>query len=414
MSESFISPDYSSSAGSSFQFLGAKFQSSPGAFNANVAGAFSPQQSVLSYANVKELYYSTGGLQLGRKKFDWSLLDDHWHLGFVQPQFRWDPLVPESQGLTGIFWTIGNDDQTHPMGLRLFVSDLYLPDQGASYQLQNGSFQSVNPWFQQMPTQIQFDASGKVVNHLNWDVQIPDTSKVVLRPSAMAQYFYGHEHKDLYAAASVGYKPSNQLLMAVNSGTLPTPQTDVTIVPEVYNHTVGAIDIRQSFQSWYLGMSALVENPASPESLPSNLNYRVYNSRQMYSPTVGIKTSGLEISVSYLDIEGQSDFVSGPQSQVLAPYLPQQIGFGSAVQLEASYVFGRRFLPGLKLSSTYLQGAQDDFALWNSSARYKISRQWSVDGSVLLVRAAASSATASLFQQFQNNDMTTMGVNYAF
>ena len=182
----------------------------------------------------------------------------------------------------------------------------------------------------------------------------------------------------------------------------------------MYNHTVGAIDLRYTYHSVYFGASFITENPTTPENIPVNLNYRLYNARQMYSPTVGYKASGFEASLSYLDIEGQSDFATGPQSQVLSNYLPQQIGFGSAWQAEGSFTFGRRFLPGLKLSSSYIQGVNDDFALWNNSAHWKLTHQWSLDGSVLLVRANAGSTTASLFQQFQNNDMVTLGANYAF
>jgi len=421
--ESFISPDFNTAAGSNFQFVGAKYNNIPQAgadtesrnLNVEFSGVFSPEQTTMSYFNVSQIYLDGGwGVQIGRKKNDWSLLDEQWHLGFFQPDLRWNPLLPESQGLTGFFLTLKNDNVKSPMGVRFFGSFLFLPDQGAGYQVTKGSFQSVNPWFPQMPSQIQFDSAGTVVNQINWNVQTPEISKVIFNPSYMSQVFYGQEHRDLYAAATLGYKPSNQFLMAVNSATLPTATTMVNIYPEVYYHTVGAVDLRYSASSYYVGVSMISEKPSTPEQLPADVNYRVYNSRQIYSPTLGMQGRGFEASLSYLDIEGVSDFTTGPQSTVIGNYLPQQIGFGNAWQGQVSYTFGRSFLPGLKLSSTYIQGASDDFALWNSTALYKLTRQWSLSGSVMLVRAEATSTTASLFQQFQNNDLATVGANYAF
>ncbi len=418
-SESFISPNFNSKSENNFGFVGAKYNNidaSKGApiLQADISGLFSPQQPVMSYLNVNQFFIDAWGLQFGRKRANWSLLDEEWHLGFFQPQFRWNALLPESQGLTGFFLSLRNEDKQHPMGIRFFGSFLYLPDQSSSYQIKNGDFQSVNPWFPQMPSQIQFDGLGSVTNKLNWSIQTPETTKVLFNSSYMTQLYYGREHKNFYLAASAGYKPSNQLLMAVDSATLSTGQTNVTIYPEIYYHTVGAIDLRYSFTSLYYGISFLSEKPSEPESIPSQLNYRIYNSKQMYSPILGFKGGSFEASLSYLDVEGKSDFVTGPQSEVLANYLPQQTGYGNAWQAQISYTFGRQFLPGLKLSSTYLQGANDDFALWNSTGRYQLNKQWSLDGSVLLVRAESSSVTASLFQQYQNNDLVTLGANYAF
>jgi len=322
-------------------------------------------------------------------------------------------LLPDSQGLTGFFLTLKNNNSQKPMGLRFFGSFVFVPNQGPNYLIANGSFQSVNPWFQQMPTQIQF-GNGPVINQLNWNVQTPDTTSILFNPSYLMQAYMGEEKKDFYVSLSGGYAPSNQLLMAVNSATLPTPQTNVSIYPELYYHTLAALDLRYSPQPFYMGLGVLTERPSSPEEMPNNLNYRVYNSRQVYSPSIGFRTNSFEASISYLDIEGQSDLVVGPQSQYLSAYLPQQLGYGNAYQGQVAYTFGKRFLPGLRLSSSYIMGQNDDFALWNTMAHYDISKIWSVDGSVLLVRADANSTTASLFQEYANNSMVNLGVHYAF
>jgi hypothetical protein len=414
--DSFISPNYNATTDKNFGFFGARYVDldphKDFGVKAQISGLFSPDDPTLSYLNVRQLYFQGWGLTFGRKLNDWSLLDEQWHLGFFQPQFQWNPLLPESQGLTGFFLDLNDGDKKSPLGVRLFGSFLFIPNQNAGYQIQNGQFQAVNPWFQQMPTQIQFQGGSGVTNAIDWNIQTPDTSKVVFNPSYMAQAYYGREEQGLYLSATAGYKPSNQLLMAVTSVTTPNAVTNITVDPLVYYHTVEAMDVR--YKPGAFGVGLMNETPTAPESIPTNLNYRVYNARQLVSPYVGVRAQGFDGSISYLQIQGSSDIVQGTQSQYLANYLPQQIGYGNAWRTDLSYVFGRQFLPGLKLVSSYMQGVNDDFELWSAAANYRINRHWAVNAGVMLVQADPTSTTASLFQQFQNNNLVSMGASYGF
>jgi hypothetical protein len=417
--DSYFNPNYHSTTDRNFDFIGGKIvymdPHQDMGLKAQVSGMYSPEDPTLSYLNVRQLYFQGWGLSIGRKLNDWSILDEQWHLGFFQPQFQWNPLLPESQGLTGLFIDLNDGDKKSPLGVRLFSSIIYIPNQNAGYQIQNGQFQSVNPWFQQMPTQIQFQGANSVTNTIDWNIQTPDTSQVVFNPSYMAQFYYGREDQGFYFATSAGYKPSNQLLMAVSTATTPGTTTNITVDPVVYYHTVESMDMRYKPNAFYGGVGFMNETPSAPESMPAaDLNYRIYNARQLLSPYLGVKAFGFDGSVSYLSIQGNSDMVQGNQAQYLSNYLPQQIGYGNAVRTDLSYVFGRHFLPGLKLTSSYMQGVNDDFELWSMAANYRLTRHWAVNGSLMMVEADPTSTTASLFQQFQNNNLVSMGASYGF
>ena len=147
---SFISSDYDSSP-KNFAFLGVSLRSNekqPDLFMINASGFYVPNSAPLSYLNVREMYFifsatESSKIYLGRKLINWSALDSDFNLGFFQPQFRWNSLQPENQGLFGFFW----DHQNADWGTTLFASHLYLPDQAASYEIKDGKFEESNPFF---------------------------------------------------------------------------------------------------------------------------------------------------------------------------------------------------------------------------------------------------------------------------
>ena len=79
----------------------------------NLAGAYAVGYPLMSYLNFKEFFInakldSTSGqasqIIFGRRLHLWSEAEEEWNLGIFQPQFRWNPIRPSQQGLTGLFW----------------------------------------------------------------------------------------------------------------------------------------------------------------------------------------------------------------------------------------------------------------------------------------------------------------------
>ena len=109
---SFISPDYENTQTSTFGFFGAtikSYKSENDVFKINLTGMYAVGHPVLSYMNLREIYFTysideSSNMHIGRKINVWSEVDRRWHLGFFQPEFRWNSLSPETQGLTGLFW----------------------------------------------------------------------------------------------------------------------------------------------------------------------------------------------------------------------------------------------------------------------------------------------------------------------
>lgn len=415
--DSFVSPDYGATADKSFSFIGAKFKNLnkvEGETQVEISGIFSPAAPILSYLNVAQFYTQNNGLIFGRKKQNWSLLDEQWHLGFFQPQFRWNPLTPETQGLTGFFYDLNNEDKNLPIGMRFFASFLFLPDQGPNFQIKNGQFESINPWFPNLPTAVQIDTAGQVVNRINWELQKPEVSDVVYNSSYAGQLYLGNEDKGLYLSSSLAYMPSNQFMMGVDLNVPPNATINVLVRPTIYYHTVASLDGRYSFENMYFGVSALDERPKTPD-LQTNLTYRIFGETEMISPYIGFKFRSLNLQLSYLSVQQGSDQFVGPRaSNQLVSVLPVRLEFKDASRVDFAMFIPIARNQNIKIKTTYLQGVADDFALWTSGLDYQIDRQWKTTASMIFVRADSHALTAPLFQQYANNDAITIGASYVF
>ena len=103
---SLISKDYELSP-KTFLFAGVHVRSDRSlsdSFNLDMSAKFVVGNSVLNYVNIRELYSKfrigeQSELNVGRKLMNWSAIDNIWNLGVIQPQFKWNPLNPQNQGL---------------------------------------------------------------------------------------------------------------------------------------------------------------------------------------------------------------------------------------------------------------------------------------------------------------------------
>jgi hypothetical protein len=421
--ESFINPNFRSGNSNNFSFFGASVENvdlkKENQLMINANGDFSPDVPFLSYLNIKELYLTTwGGLSFGRKLYHWSDLDERWHLGFYQPQFRWNPLLPQSQGLTGIFLDLPAEGiTTFPLGLQLFGSFLFVPDQGAGYQLQNGQFSSQNPFFSQLPTQVQILTGDRVTttNQTAYNLHLPDQSQVVFNSSFAAQVYAGERDHGLYFQSAFAYKPANSLAVAANTASTANNTTNIDLYPEVFDQTLVSADLHLSLKNFRFGFGAMTETPSSflsSNNIPSNVTYRQFQARSLWSPYIEWHDSGLSAMLSYLDVQSTQDPAAGAQAQYLGTFLPQQMNFLSAAKAEAGYdgAFGRSRGWGLKFS--YLQGTEQDFSMATTEAFWKISRLWTLNAFSNLIENTPSTTDPTIFQNYINNNEVGLGVRY--
>lgn len=92
--------------------------------------------------NLQSTKFKKSTLIFGRKKINWSLLEEDWKLGLLGSNFQVNPLRPETQGLLGVFYKYAISDFL----LRLFVSPIFLPNQSGTVDVRDGKIHIYNRW----------------------------------------------------------------------------------------------------------------------------------------------------------------------------------------------------------------------------------------------------------------------------
>jgi hypothetical protein len=323
---------------------------------ANLKGSFAFQNSSMSSLNISQLYVHEWGLAVGRKLQDWSHADEAWHLGQYQPQFSWNPLLPESQGLTGIFMELPGPNTDFPWGLRAFGSAIYIPDQGASYNMKDGQFVEDNPWFSPPPKHIQYDDKGQVVDTLNYNVLKPQTNEIIFNSSYAAQFYAGKKDQGFSTTAALAYMPSNQLALGLGADVKTAQTTNVQITPKIFYHSLASADARWASASGVaVGLGILREKPSDPE-FAADQTYKTYAESFLTSPYLEAKLGPVLAEISYLDIQGGESTVKGPKADKFSAILPERYAFQKAGQLALKYNYFWKKSEGIRLSTSYLQG----------------------------------------------------------
>lgn len=406
--QSFISPDYEGTDSKSFAFIGATLKSdirSDDTFKINLTGQYAIGNSVLSYLNIREIYYTNriddkSLLHVGRKLHNWSALDTVWNLGVYQPQFKWNPLAPENQGLTGLFWT-KNDAG---LGLILFASPLYIPDQGASYELKDGQFQSGNPWFSAPPQNIKFQDQ---LLPIDYDIAKPETSSVIFQTQYGAQLRLGAG--DGYFANIGGiYKPANQLALGYK-GVLVTTRVRVDVTPKIYFENVYSADVGYR-QDWGVAQFSLLYSKPQNPTFEDTFNAPEFEQSLSWGPQFFYKLKPFDFFIGYLDTTGGEVVDVGPDASTDRPSLSQRFLYRQALLLQAAYtdIFWNR----VKLSSTFQfkTSSKEGFRQIKFKNAIDIKGPWEFSLDLLLIDT--DSSIPSNVEPYKSLDQIIMGASY--
>jgi hypothetical protein len=413
-SDSFVSPAFEATDKTSYQFVGANLKTgsfSDDAIKMDVSGGVAMGAPLMNYLNIAELYADikigdVDRLYLGRKKMLWSELDNRWDLGLWEPLFRWNPLAPEHQGLVGLFWELDRPYFT----VTLYGSPFFIPDQGPSFEIQNGSFVRGNPWFRRPPESIRiFSENTKIDYHFDQ----PDESKVVLHSSFGGKISFG-DPKGLRFQASYVYKPANQLAIGYD-GTLdiPSDRGDVELQPQVFYHSLVGADLTYKINQWRVGLSVIHDRPNQDEIFESRWTHPTFQNATMFSPFIEWENPIMAFSLQRLDVvDGKVTEVGEFANANRAP-LMNRYPFRQATQVAglSSFNFGQN--RRLFLKGSYIQSDLNDFKILRLNSRLKLSTLWSCFAEAQLVEAGPLSAdNQNDISQFVNNDRVMLGVAY--
>ncbi|RYZ76218.1 MAG: hypothetical protein EOP05_05670, partial [Proteobacteria bacterium] len=249
-------------------------------------------------------------VDLGRKKMRWSGVDSDWSLGLVQPLNRFDGLRPSEQGLAGAFATFGGAG----VNFTAFASPLFIPEQGAPQQVENGRFTTSSPWFSAPPDSLILSlGSSPVRSPVNYSLNIPEIGSIVSQASfgGILRVSDPNSSEGFFAQASYLRKPQNALSLSF-SGKLTlgdsTTYGDVDIFPEVVYHSVAGVDIGYAEALYSLGVSALYERPDQPTA-NAEITSQQLEPMTMVSPTLELRPFedtmfAPKLKFSYLSTQG--------------------------------------------------------------------------------------------------------------
>lgn len=415
-SDSFISSAFEAAQKNNYQFVGAEIRSSQDSqdsLHMNVSGAIAVGEPLLNYLNISEFYFDSKindeqSLSLGRKKLDWNLVDSRWNLGIWEPVFKWNPLLPESQGLTGLFWQVQKPSYT----LTLFASPLFIPDQGPSYDIQGGKFVKSNPWFRSPPDSIHIFGE---TTQIEYTLQKPNEGQVVLHSSYGAKLAFG-DTKNLFFQLSHIYKPSNQLALGYD-GVLDIPKDRgaVDLQPQVFYHSLSGADLSFAFSRFKLGGSVLLDRPSQDKIFDAQWTHPVFENALLSTGFLEMDMRLITFYFQRLDISGGNVKEEGELANPNRRPLMTRYPFKQANEagIKGHLAFAKfRSLDG-KIS--YTQSDKNDFSLIRFNSTLKLSNLWSLSAEAQLIDAGPLTAdNQNDIAQFVNNDRYMIGASYVF
>lgn len=416
----FISPSYQQTLKKDFQLISGGLdtlsdyrheEDIDDNLQAQLRGVVVPGVAVMNYLNVSQLFWKQDLLTVGRKKVNWSALDEDYVFGIYQPVFKWNPLQWESQGLTGLFLHWETDEKL-PWGLTLFGSPLFIPNQGSGFEVQDGVFQESNPYFHAPPARAFVNGQEFRVNYT---IQKPRAEEVVLRQSFAGQVFVGSRDKEGYVQMSYAYKPMNELNLGFVGYAPPTNnQVNVEILPTVSQHSVASMDLQYTMAPFRVGVSGVRENPKDPV-FEKEWTYATFTPSTLVSPFIEFSDKRAELRFSVLRVEGGESLGFGPDASQAMKFIPQRYPFRNAGLVSAKYQVRLKRQQSLALSTRYLRGEAGEFDLWLSQAVYQWRPGWAftlVGQMVAVENTALGEKTA--FNSYYDNDLLAVGVSYVF
>ncbi|WP_373997686.1 hypothetical protein [Bdellovibrio bacteriovorus] len=415
-SDSFISPTFEATQKTNYQFVGAQLKTDPftdDVLKMDVAGGVAMGAPLLNYLNISEFYVQSRQNEnetyyIGRKRMLWNELDARWDLGVWEPLFKWNPLQPERQGLVGLFYQVDKPYYT----LVLFASPLFLPDQGPSFEIENGSFVKGNPWFRRPPESIKIFSEATAIDY-NFDR--PNETQVVLQNSFGAKISFG-DPQSFRAQLSYIYKPANQLAIGYD-GNLDMAQLKgaVELQPQVFYHSLAGADVSYKVNQVRMGVSGLYDRPNKDDIFEEQWTHPVFEDAVLLSPFIEWTNGRWGVNLQHLDIIGgdvreEGELANPDRAALMTRYPYKQ---AQQISLMTNYAFRKnRRLIG-KLSFTHSD--KNQFDLVRLSARFRLSGIWSLVGEMQMVKAGELTASnQNEIAQFVNNDRLMLGAAYVF
>lgn len=267
---------------------------------------------------------------IGRKWVSWSLLDDRWRMGLYNPRFTWDPIYPETIGLTGAFYSY----ESRYVSFVAYGSPLAIPERGTSLTVENGALVSAQPLMKPMPSLIT-GIIGNSQTPINYSIEMPPTGAMLFRPNAMLS-LKARTENGLWATGNFGYLPIHQADIYLDAAlSAATAKVEAKIMPQFHMQQLYGAEAgyqAEVFSLWFsaqrqtpfintLSSSTTIKNSIGPATLiATGADFHLFN-------------KDLTLTTTVLTI----DETQAPLSGAFTVSLPSRFWYKRAFQVGAQY-----------------------------------------------------------------------------
>jgi len=347
---------------------------------------------------------------VGRKRYFWNELDSYWGLGLFQPRFRWDYLNERENGLFGLF--IGH--QSEFLQATVYATPLFIPEQGAPFDIAGGNCKTSSPWFACPASSINLFNQATDVR---FALEIPPVRELIGHGGGGGTVRVGRE-LGAFGRASFTHKPINNFLLSYEGKLdLSSLQVPAVIRPRVLYADLLAFDAGWISPQHSVTASALWEWPkrdVTPVTWNTQETYKATLTGLTFKTMPFAGTFRLtRLELSYLHREGgngpdQGPFVS-PGNDVFEP----RYAFKNAYSLALFTPFLDRWARTFLFTTRFVLDTVNEGNILQSDIYVRpIATAYLNLG--LDILGSASRSPVDFISRYQRNDRFRAGVTYAF
>lgn len=350
---------------------------------------------------------------VGRKKVDWSVLDDYWKTSLWQPKYAIDYLRPESQGLMGAFFEYSRAD----VRFVALTTPLFIPNMGIDIREESGELISDSRWFRKPSNKYDFNGRIKTITY---NLSMPETRSLISRPGVGYNVALGDQSQGFWVNQSAGYKPVNDLLLR-REGYAQAGEKNVKVVvsPDVTYHSLVSIDLGYSFKNFRIISSYIEDSPKLKipvdewviQSLTPMQGYSLMAENNIDYSII----KDLKIQLGYLRIFGGTinDITSTGERDSFSLF-DERFYFYNSMLFKTEGKLFKLFNRDFTTKFSYLRDFDQKGSLINTEFQFYPFQKWAVLFGGDFISVDVENDASTFLNQNRANDRVYAGVNYVF
>jgi hypothetical protein len=344
-------------------------------------------------------------ITLGQRKYDWSVADENWNMGLWNARFIWDPLRPETVGLTGAFYTY----ESAAWRILGFATPISIPERGYPIREASGQLVASSPFY--IPPYQAAVVMNQVVP-ISYTISQLQIANLIFKPGAALSVRYGKEQGP-WASLQYGLMPMHQLDLAVDAGLALNGGNDIieaTVYPRVLFQHLVTLEGGYHASDFAVWASSTGEAPLQ-QAAPADWSLNDIGPAAIVSAGAELKIQtplsehrDLSLSGSILIVQEDKAPVADGQ---LSLDLPSRFPFTRAAQFDVRWQASPKLLTDVKWITDIAQASR----LISADVNWLPKGPWILGVGADLI---SSDTGQGLIGQYVGDDRVRLKVAYAF